>query len=93
MIQERAFVKVPLKAPAQETKFVPVDLRLVLLFNEEVLFMHDGEVRQYLHRLVPCRMYRLVLVTGNGEQFRQFHLEGYRHVRILAHDAAVLYCQ
>ena len=36
MVQERAFVEVPLKAPAQEAKVVPVRFRPVLLLDEEV---------------------------------------------------------
>ena len=43
VIQERAFVKMPFKRAGQETKLVLVNLRLVLLFDEEVLFMYDGK--------------------------------------------------
>ena len=91
--EERAFVEVPLKAPAQEAKVVPVRFRPVLLLDEEVLLVYDGILRQHLHRLVPSRVDRLVLAPRDGEQFRQFHPEGDRHVRLLAHDAAVLHRQ
>ena len=91
--EERAFVEVPLKAPAQEAQVVPVRFRPVLLLDEEVLLVYDGILRQHLHRLVPSRVDRLVLAPCNGKQFRKFHPEGDRHVRLLAHDAAVLHRQ
>mgnify|MGYP000361992236 CR=1 FL=1 len=59
--EERAFVEVPLKAPAQEAQVVPVRFRPVLLLDEEVLLVYDGILRQHLHRLVPSRVDRLVL--------------------------------
>ena len=81
--EERAFVEVPLKAPAQEAQVVPVRFRPVLLLDEEVLLVYYGVVGQHLDCLVPCRMYGFVLGTGDGEQFGQFHLESHRDVGIL----------
>ena len=68
-------------------------IRLVVLLDEKILFVDDGEIRQYLDSLVPSRMYRFIFRTGNGEQFRQFYRESDRNIRIFGHDAAVFHRQ
>ena len=69
MVQERAFIEVPLKTPGQETEFVLSGVGLVVLRDEEVLLVYYGIVGQYLDCLVPCRMYGFIFGTGDGEQF------------------------
>ena len=72
-----------MKAATLESKFP------LLAVENGCIVSKDADVTVAFKVELP----ELFTVTGNGEQFRQFHLEGYRHVRILAHDAAVLYCQ
>ena len=56
MLQVRTIVEVPLEAEAEETDAVLADVRLVTLFHEEVLLVHDAVVRQHLDRFrqVEC---------------------------------------
>ena len=93
MVQEQAFVEMPLKTPGQEAEPVLFRVGLVVLRDEEVLLVYDGVTGQHLDCLVPCRMDGFVFGTGDGEQFGQFHPESYRDVGILRDDAAVFHRQ
>ena len=93
VVQERAFVEMPLITPGQEAKPVLFRVGLVVLRDEEVLLVYDGVAGQHLDRLVPCRMDGFVLGTGDGEQFGQFHPESHRDVAIFRDDAAVFHRQ
>ena len=91
MLQVRTIVEVPLEAEAEETDAVLADVRLVTLFHEEVLLVHDAVVRQHLDRFRPGGMHGLVLGTCQCEKFGQFHPVCHGDVRVLADDAAVLH--
>ena len=93
VVQERAFVEMPLKTPGQEAEPVLFRVGLVVLRDEEVLLVYDGVAGQHLDCLVPCRVDGFVFGTGDGEQFGQFHPESHRDVGILRDDAAVFHRQ
>ena len=57
VLQVRTLVEVPLEAEAEETDAVLADVRLVTLFHEEVLLVHDAVVRQHLDRFRPGGMH------------------------------------
>ena len=93
MLQIRPLVEMPLETAAQKAQVFLADIRLVSLFNEEVLLVYDTVVRQNLYRFCPGGVHGLVLGTCQREQFGQFHPVCHGDVRILADDAAVLYGQ
>ena len=93
MVQERAFVEMPLIASGQEAEPVLFGVGLVVLLDEEVLLVYDGVAGQHLDSLIPCRVDGFVLGTGDGEQFGQFHPESHRDVAIFRDDAAVFHRQ
>ena len=51
--------------------------------------MHDRKIRQHTDCLCSCRVHGFVILTRNGEQFRQFDPESNRNVGFLADDAAL----
>lgn len=85
-----SFVEVALKGAGQKAEVVLLNVRLVLLFYEPILFVNDRIVRQHFGRLESCRVHSLVFGGGDGEQFRQFHPESYRYVSLFGNDAAML---
>ena len=93
MLQIRPLVEMAFETAAQKAQVFLADIRLISLFDEEVLLMHDAVVRQDLYRFCPGGVHGLVLGTCQREQFRQFHPVCHGNVRILADDAAVLHGQ
>ena len=70
-----------------------MQFRRVLLLDEPVLLVDDGEVRQHLDRLAPAAVYRLVLRTRHGIKLRKLHLESHRDVGVFGDDATLLHRQ
>lgn len=62
----------------------------VTLLDEEVLLVDDGVVREDLQRLDPGGVQRFVLFGRQGEELRECHAEGGRHVSELREDAVPL---
>ena len=62
----------------------------ITLLDEEVLLVDDGVVREDLQRLDPGGVQRLVLLGRQGEELRERHAEGGRHVGELREDAVAL---
>jgi len=93
VFQVRTLVEMTLEAPREETHIVLLQLRSVLLLDEPVLLVDDGEIRQDLDCLAPAAMYRLIFRACHGIKLRQFHLESHRDVGIFGDDAAVFHCQ
>lgn len=86
-------IEMPFKGTGEETEVVPLDVGRVVLLDEPVLPVHDAVIRQYLYRFRPCRVDGLVFVPRHREEFGQFHLIGYRNIRVLADDAVVFHRQ
>ena len=63
---------------------------LVIIY-ENVLLVDDAVVRQYLHRLYPCGVYRLIFSRCDGIEFGQLHPKPHRDVGVLADDAAMFH--
>ena len=93
MLQIRPLVEMAFETAAQKAQVFLADIRLISLFDEEVLLVYDAVVRQDLYRFCPGGVHGLVLGTCQREQFRQFHPVCHGDVRILADDAAVLHGQ
>ena len=93
VLQVRTLVKVTLERAAQKAHVLLLQFRRVLLLDEPVLLVDNGEVRQHLDRLAPAAVYRLVLRTRHGVKLRQFHLESHRDVGVFGDDAALLHRQ
>ena len=91
--QIRSLIEMPFKGTGEETEVVPLDVGRVVLLDEPVLPVHDAVIRQYLYRFRPCRVDGLVFVPRHREEFGQFHLIGYRNIRVLADDAVVFHRQ
>ena len=62
----------------------------ITLLDEEVLLVDDGVVREDLQRLDPGGVQRLVLLGRQGEELREHHAEGGRHVCELRENAVPL---
>lgn len=90
VLQVRTLVDVSLKGTAEKTEVFLLQLRCVVLLNEEVLLVYDTVVRQDQDRLGPRRIYRLILRLYDGEGFRKLHTIADRDISILADDAVVL---
>ncbi len=61
VVQVGPFVEVSLETAGEEAQFVPADVRLVFLRDENILLVDDGEIRQYLDRLRSCGVHRLIV--------------------------------
>lgn len=89
MIQKGPLVKVQLIASAQRAGLRVVQPGPVRLLLEPVLPVYDRIVRQYAHCLGSCRMDRLVLLRGDGEQFGQAYPETDGDIGVFGEDTAL----
>ena len=90
LVQKGPLVKVQLIASAQRTGLRVVQSGPVRLLLEPVLTVYDRVVRQYAYRLGSCRMDRLVLLRGDGEQLGQAYPETDGDVGVFGEDTALL---
>ena len=90
MIEEGAFVEVALGGASKEAQLAVREAAGVVLLDEPILFVHDGEVGQHLDGLVPRRVHGLVFCRGDGEEFGQLDTEGDGDVGIFRDDAPLL---
>ena len=90
MVEERPFVEVTLGGAGKEAQLAVREAAGVVLLDEPILFVHDGEVGQHLDGLVPRRVHGLVLGRGDGEEFGQLDAEGDGDVGIFRDDAPLL---
>lgn len=91
VVQVGALVEVAFITPCQEAHLPTFPVRPVALFREPVLLAHDGIVGQHPDGLHPHGVDSFVFPGRHGVHLGQRHLEGDRQVRVLRHDAAVLY--
>lgn len=75
----------------QEAEFVSLDVRLVLLRDEDVLFMQDAEIGQYPDCFPSGGVHGFVLRRGYRKDFRQCNLECDRYVGFLADNTVVFH--
>ena len=66
VFQVRTLVEVTLEAPRKEAHVVLLQFRLIPFFDEPVLLVDDGEIRQDLDRLAPAAVYRLIFRACHG---------------------------
>lgn len=90
MVQKGPLVKVQLIASVQRAGLRVVQPGPVRLLFEPVLAVYDRVVRQYAYRLGSCRMDRLVLLRGDGEQLGQAYPEADGDVGVFGEDTALL---
>lgn len=88
--QKGTLVEVTLIGPGEKRAFGLGIGCFVTLLDEEVLLVDDGVVRENLQRLDPGGVQRLVLLGRQGEELRERHAEGGRHVGELRKDAVPL---
>ena len=90
MVEEGAFVEVAFGGAGKEAQLAVREAAGVVLLDEPILFVHDGEVGQHLDGLVPRGMHRLVFCRGDGEELGQLDTEGDGDVGIFRDDAPLL---
>lgn len=88
--QKGTLVEVAFIGPGEKRAFGLGIGCFVTLLDEEVLLVDDGVVREDLQSLDPGGVQRLVLLGRQGEELRERHAEGGRHVGELREDAVPL---